>query len=371
MKIETFQLERDQSLWENLVAYNLTESGLHPFTLSELFSAAQLDELLSLRLGYGQTNGSIPLRQAISSYYPGATADSVLATNGSAEANFLANWTQLEPGDEIVYMVPNYMQIWGVARALGVTVKPLPLRQELGWQPDLNELRQLVSPKTKVIAVCNPNNPTGSRLSSEAMAAIVAAAQEVGAWIFSDEVYRGAELDEVETRSFWGMTDKVVVTAGLSKAYGLPGLRLGWLVGPAEFIAQCWASSDYTTITPGILSDRAGTFVLGDRAMRNRILTRNRGWLRQNLALVQEWVAEQNGRLSLTPPQAGGMAFMRYDFALNSTELTTRLRQEQSVLVVAGDCFGMDGHLRFGFGSEPEYLTAGLNRVAAFLRTIR
>ena len=103
MKIETFQLERDQSLWENLVEYNLTESGLHPFTLSELFSAAQLDELLSLRLGYGQTNGSIPLRQAISSYYPGATADSVLATNGSAEANFLANWTQLEPGDEIVY----------------------------------------------------------------------------------------------------------------------------------------------------------------------------------------------------------------------------------------------------------------------------
>lgn len=370
MKIETFQLERDQSLWENLVEYNLTESGLHPFTLSELFNAAQLQELLSLRLGYGQTNGSIPLREAISSYYPGATADSVLATNGSAEANFLANWTKLEPGDEIIYMVPNYMQIWGVARALGVTVKPLHLRQELGWQPDLAELRQHLSPNTKVIAVCNPNNPTGSRLSEDAMAAIVAAAQEVGAWIFSDEVYRGAELDEVETRSFWGLYDKVVVTAGLSKAYGLPGLRLGWLVGPADFIAQCWASSDYTSITPGVLSDRAGTFVLADRGLRNQIFARNRGWLRQNLVLMQDWVVEQNGRLSLTPPQAGGMAFMSYDFTLNSTELTARLRQEQSVLVVAGDSFGMDGYLRFGLGSEPDYLEAGLSRVAAFLRTL-
>lgn len=366
MKIEIFELERVQSLWENRVEYNLTESGVHPYTLNELLGESGVATLAELRLGYGQTNGSIPLRESIAGLYPGAGSDNVLVTNGSAEANFIATWSTLGEGDEIVYMVPNYLQIRGVSRAMGVTVHALTLRAELGWQPDLDELDALVSSRTKVIALCNPNNPTGMTLSADAMTALVSAAQRCGAWLFVDEVYRGAELDEIDTASFWGRYDRVVITGGLSKAYALPGLRLGWLVGPEEFISAAWACRDYTSIAPGILSDEVARFAL-QAPMRRRILDRNRSLLRENLAHLQAWMVEQPGELALTLPKAGGMAFIRYHLDMNSTELTTRLREEKSVLVVAGDCYGLDGYLRIGFGAEPAYLHAGLERIGEFL----
>ena len=367
MDIEIFELERVQSLWENRVEYNLTESGVHPYTLNELLEPDEVAALANLRLGYGQTNGTIPLREAIARLYPGAGSDNVVVTNGSAEANFVAAWSTLDAGDEIVYMVPNYLQVRGISRAMGVTVKPLTLRAELGWQPDLDELAALVTPRTKMIAACNPNNPTGMTLSEEAMSAMVSAARDCGAWLFVDEVYRGAELNGEDTLSFWGRYDRVVITGGLSKAYALPGLRLGWLAGPEEFIAGAWARTDYTSIAPGILSDEVARRAL-DPGMRPRILERNRSLLRENLADLQAWMSKQPVQMSLTPPKAGGMAFIRYDLDMNSTELTTRLRDEQSVLIIAGDCFGLDGYLRIGFGAEPEYLHAGLDRFADFLR---
>jgi len=177
MKIENFELERTQSLYENAVKYNLTESGIHPFTLEELLDKEEIEDLLSLRLGYGQTNGSLELREAISRLYPGADMDNILVTNGSAEANFINIWCNLDAGDELLLMVPNYMQMWGIARAFGVTVKPFHLREELNWNPDLDELKSLITPRTKMIAVCNPNNPTGAVMSDEAMEEIPNGAQ--------------------------------------------------------------------------------------------------------------------------------------------------------------------------------------------------
>ncbi|HCH08675.1 MAG TPA: aspartate aminotransferase [Dehalococcoidia bacterium] len=370
MDFPDFELERVQSIWENQVDYNLTESGLHPFTLRELLDDRQLDQLLSLRLGYTQTNGTVALRQAISSRYAGAGIDNVLVTSGSAEANFIASIQTLKPGDELVYMVPNYMQIWGIAQGLGARVVPLRLHQDLDWQIDPDELESAESFKTKVISVCNPNNPTGSVLNDDTRDRLVAVAQAADAWLFVDEVYRGAELAGDETRSLWGRYEKTVVTGGLSKAYGLPGLRLGWLVGPEEFIAGAWAMKDYTTIAPGALSDQVATFVL-ESGLQTQIFERNRTILRDNLSYLEDWITQQNGRLKLTLPKAGGMAFMQYDMDINSSELATRLRQEESTLVVPGDCFGMDGFLRLGFGSEKGYLSAGLDRIATFLSRLK
>lgn len=367
MDIEIFELERVQSLWENRVEYNLTESGVHPYTLNELLGETGAAALADVRLGYGQTNGSVPLREAIAALYPGAGSDNVVVTNGSAEANFVAAWSSLDRDDEMLYMVPNYLQIRGISRAMGVTVRPLELRAELGWQPDLDELETLVTPRTKVIAVCNPNNPTGMTLSDEAMEAIVAAAHRCGAWLLVDEVYRGAELDGKDTASAWGAYDRVVITGGLSKAYALPGLRIGWLVGPEAFIEGAWARTDYTSIAPGILSDEVAQRALSPE-LRARILERNRGLLRENLTDLREWLSAQPVEMNLTAPKAGGMAFVHYDLPMGSTELTTRLREEKSVLIVAGDCFGMDGYLRIGFGAEPSYLHAGLDRFGEFLK---
>ncbi len=362
MKFPIFELERVQSIYENTVEFNLTESGFHPYTLKELLGPEQLAELEETVLGYGQTNGSIEVRERIASLYPGQTPDNVLVTNGSSEANFIACHTLLEPGDEIVVMIPNYMQIWGIAEELGATPIAFHLREENNWAPDLDELRSVVGDRTKMIAVCNPNNPTGYTLTADEMHEIVAIAEEVGAWVYADEVYRGAELDGVELTSFVGLTDRVMVSGGLSKAYALPGLRLGWLVGPEETVGTSWAYHDYTSITAGILSHRIGTIALSPE-VRPRILHRNRSMLRSNLEMVQGWIDGFGDLIRFVPPKAGGMAFMRYGFEMNSTELTTWLRKEHSVFVVAGDCYGMDHFFRIGIGAERDCLLTGLERV--------
>lgn len=359
MKLETFELERIQSLWENLVEYNLTESGIHPYTLRELLPAQELERLLDTRIGYGQTNGSIELREAICKLYPGSDIDNVLVTNGSAEANFIAVWSLLEPGDELVLMLPNYMQIWGIARCFGAVVKPFHLREELSWAPDLDELERQITPRTKMIAVCNPNNPTGAVLNPDEMNKIAALAENANAWLYADEIYRGAELDGVETESFCGLYDKVIVAGGLSKAYALPGLRIGWLVGPKQFIADAWSYHDYTTIATGALSQQIATLALQPE-LRQKIFRRNRGILNENLGVLSDWVAKHADIFSFVPPRAAGIAFIRYHMDINSTAFSNKLREEKGVFIIAGDCFGMDRYLRIGIGSEREYLQAGL-----------
>jgi len=369
MKIETFELERIQSLYENLVEYNLTESGLHPFTLRELLGHREIEELLDIPLGYGQTNGDPGLRETISALYPGTSSDNILVTNGSAEANFITIWSLLDKGDELVLMLPNYMQIWGLARSMGVDVKPFHLKEELNWAPHMEELKRQVTPKTKMIALCNPNNPTGATLTQKEMEEIVELAQSVDAWIYCDEIYRGAELEGDETPSFHGMYHKVIVDGGLSKAYGLPGLRMGWLVGPSDIIDNAWSYNDYITISTGILSQAVAQKIL-EPAMRARVLKRNRAMLRENIAAVKEWMAGHGDLFHMVPPRAGGMAFVRYNLDINSRKLADRLRIEKNVFIMDGDCFGMDRYLRIGFGAKKEYLLQGLQRVDQLLREI-
>jgi hypothetical protein len=362
MKFSIFELERVQSLFENTVEFNLTESGFHPLTLKELLGPEQLAELEETVLGYGQTNGSIEVRQRIAALYTEQTPENVLVTNGSSEANYVACHTLLEPNDEVVVMIPNYMQIWGIVEELGATPIAFHLREENEWAPDLDELRDVVSDRTKMIAVCNPNNPTGYTLTTAEMQEIVAIAESVGAWVYADEVYRGAELDGNELTSFAGLTDRAMVSGGLSKAYALPGLRLGWLVGPAETVGTSWAYHDYTSITAGILSHKIGAIALSPE-VRPTILERNRSMLRSNLELTLDWVRPFDGSIRFIPPKAGGMAFMRYDFDINSTKLADWLRKEHSVFVLAGDCYGMDHYFRIGVGAEKNYLLKGLERV--------
>lgn len=362
MKLETFELERNLSIWENRVRYNLSESGIHPFSLKEFLDADALDELLSMELAYCQSNGSDELREAISHLYPSATMENVLVTSGSAEANLITILTLLEPGDELIYMVPNYMQIWGFARAVGIHVKPIRLKEELNWQFDTDELKSLVTSRTRMIAVCNPNNPTGAVMSPDAVREVRNIAREADIYLLSDEVYRGAELGEEETLSMYEGDEKVIVNAGLSKAYRLPGLRIGWSIGPAEYVTQAWATHDYTTIAVSLISDRVATKVLQPQ-MRAKILGSARTILRENLGILQKWVDDHGNLFSFIPPQAGAIAFLRYFMGVNSTELVTRLREEKSVFIAAGDWFGMDGYVRMGLGTPREYMVTALNLI--------
>jgi aspartate/methionine/tyrosine aminotransferase len=372
MKLEQFAMERMQSTYENLVEFNLSESGVHPLTPRELIEdTAGLDGLLDQPLVYSQSNGTVELRSAIAAIYPGAGVDHVEVTNGGSEANFITTFNLVEPGDEVVMLVPNYMQTWGLARAFGGTIREWRLVEDSAagkWRADLNALEQLVSARTKMIVICNPNNPTGARLTASDLDAIAKIADRHGTWILSDEVYRGAEIDGHETASMWGRSERAIVTSGLSKAYGLPGLRIGWIVAPPSLVAGMWSYHDYVTICPGALSDRLARVALQPER-RARLFERTRGILRRNLPLIEAWLSDAGGFQWITP-EAGAIVYVRYDHGINSTTLVNRLREEKSVLIVPGDHFGMDGYLRLGFGESPDYNRAGLDRLKELLSSL-
>lgn len=362
--MRTFELERIQSLYENTVDFNLTESGFHPFSLTELLSPDQLLEMQQLTLGYGQTNGSIPLRRKIAtSLYRGLDENSIMVTNGSSEANFLAMHTLLKKEDEVVIMNPNYMQIWGAVEEIGCIPKAFHLRSENNWAPDLDELRSLANERTKMIVICNPNNPTGYVLTEHEMQEIVNIARSVDAWIYADEVYRGAELNYSETISFQHIYEKVMVAAGLSKAYALPGIRIGWLAGPKKEIYETWSYHDYTSISTGIVSQYVAEIALSDQ-VRPTILKRNRDMLNKNVDILSKWISGHGNLFKFIAPKAGGMAFMKYRIDINSTELSTWLREKESVFIVPGDCYGMDGYIRIGVGERSDYLIEGLTKMS-------
>ena len=369
MPFVTFDLERWQSTWENRVRYNLSESGVHPLSVRELLALAETaaDPLLDVRLGYSQSNGTDALRERVAALYPGASPEQVLVTNGSAEANYVAALRVIEPGDQVAMLMPNYLQLWGHVQNLGAQVRAFRLHEDREWAPDPAEIRSAIAPGTKLVVVTNPHNPTGHILAEEMRRAIIDRAAEVGAWLLADEVYTGAERAGKTTPSFWGSYDRLICVAGLSKAYGLPGLRIGWLVGPAPIVADAWARHDYTTIGPSGASDHLATLALRPE-VRERLLARTRGILRENYPVLEQWLKGFGKSFSWIPPQAGAICFVRYRPAVDGEALVERIRAGQNVLLVPGEHFGMPGYIRFGFGNELPELRAALAATATGLR---
>jgi aspartate/methionine/tyrosine aminotransferase len=227
------------------------------------------------------------------------------------------------------------------------------------WELDLESLDRAVGPATKVVMVCNPNNPTGAVLSEAEMEAVVEVAAKADAWIVADEIYRGAEVGtDATSPTFWGRHDKVVITSGLSKAFGMPGLRVGWAVAPTDVIARIWERHDYTTLTPGAVSDRL-TAVAMEPAQRERILARTRGIIRANLPELEGWLLTQPA-LRYVRPVAGAIAFAEVDLPLPTREIVERIRRDRSALLVPGEMFGIDNGIRFGFGYDIQHTLKGL-----------
>ncbi len=364
MKVPTFELERWQSVWENQVEINISESGVLPLTLAELVDDKDaLARLLATPLGYPQTNGSEETRTRVAALYPGASAGNVLVTSGCAEANFLITWSLLEPGTEAIFMVPNYVQVGQLAGSFGAKVHELRLREELRWGFDPDELRRIVNQRTRLIAICNPNNPTGAVMSDAAMTAVCECASQVGAWVLADEVYRGAEFSGELTPTFWGRYERVLCTGGLSKAYSLPGLRIGWIVGQPEMVEKLWRYHDYTTIGISLLSDRLAALAISP-AVRQRIRQRVQRVLNENYPIVQAWTKRHADHFRHIPPVAGGIAWIGYDFDWAAAEMAEELRRGKGVLIVPGPQFGtgFDKFFRIGFAGDHEHLRQGLQR---------
>jgi len=377
MRIETFQMERTQCLYEHVVEINLSESGVLPLRVEELLETPEARErFLAQGLSYCESDGSRTLRERIAAFYPGCTAENITITNGGSEANYVTLWALLGDGGRLACMLPNYLQGWGLGGAYARAVDAFHLvrREQNGvgrWALDVESLERAVQRDTTAILVCNPNNPTGAVLTAAEMDAVIVAADRVGAWIVADEIYRGAEVDTDETTpTFWGRYDRVVITSGLSKAFGMPGLRIGWVVASPEFIAQTWVRHDYLTLTPGLLNDRLAAIAM-EPARREQILARTRHIIRQNLPAVENWLATHGDQFRYVRPCAGAIAYFEYGFGLDSVELNDRLRREQSVLLVPAGHFGVRDGLRVGFGYSAEKTVRGLERLGALLRLQR
>jgi aspartate/methionine/tyrosine aminotransferase len=367
MRIDLFRMERTQCLYENEVEFNLSESGVLPMQVREILGSQDDAWLREARMKYPASRGSERLRDRIALFYGSATRDNVMVTNGGSEANYVVFWGMLEKGDRAAIMIPNYLQTWGLARAYAGHADPFRLveRRDGGrmrWALDERSLERAVTRQTKLILVTNPNNPTGAVLNEDEMDAIVRAARRVNAWIVADEVYRGAEVSGPTSPTFWGRYDKVLITAGLSKAFGLPGLRTGWIVGPSKALAKLCSYHDYLTLTPTYLSDRFAEIVM-EPGRREAILARTRGIIRANLPLLERWIHSHDDIFTYVPPVAGAIAMVGYRLPIGSVALFDRLRLEQSVLITPGAHFGIGRYIRIGYGYDPGYLLKGLARV--------
>ena len=370
---QPFELERIMSDWEQVVEYNLSESGAHPVKVRELIEhdPGILDRMLDTELGYGYANGSPELREAIAQYYPGATAENVLVTIGCIEANFITFQTLLEGGGEVAVQVPCYLQSWGLAHNLGAVRRTFRLDPDRNWALDTDSLEAAVSDETKLISICNPNNPSGQILTEAEMDAVVRVAEGSGAYLLADEIYAGSEREREEVSpTFYGRYDRVISAGSMSKSFAMPGLRIGWLVGPEDLIRKLWMRHEYLTLSTAKLSNHFLAPLALRPDVRKAIFERTRGYIRRGWDNYQSWIDDNADILSLVPPQATAISFVRYNLKTDSTTFVNRLIQEKSVLIGPGDYFGVPNHLRISYGLPPDYLNEGLSRIASLLRQV-
>lgn len=377
MKIDRFQMERTQCLYEKKVKFNLSESGVSPLSLGELVPGkAERDKLDKLPLSYPHSTGRKSLRANIARFYGSSDYESALVVNGGSEANYITLWGLVGATDRVAFMLPNYLQGWGLARAYGRQADGYKLvmkRDSEGgwkWQLDVDSLRKAVNKKTKLIVVTNPNNPTGYVLTEEEMQIIIDEARRVGAWILADEIYRGAEVSGPMSPTFFGRYEKVIITGGVSKAFALPGLRTGWIVAPPAMIRRLCAYHDYLTLTPSYLSDYLADIIMQPKR-RDEILQRTRTIIGHNLPILEKWLGKHEDIFDYARPAAGAIATVKYRLPIASVTLFNRLIEEQSVLITPGAHFGIGNYLRIGFGYDIAHIRKGLRRIDPVLRELR
>ncbi len=374
MKIETFALERWMTTWELNVTHDITESGISPMSIDDLLRVAEVEhpdaviaDLMARPQLYSEARGTESLRQTIAGTYRDVDADDVLVTTGAIEANFLVYNALLEPGDHVVVTTPCYQQLVSIPRAIGCEVSEWRVTPESGFRFDLDALETLVTDRTKLIVINSPHNPTGALLSQADLERIAEIAARRGAWVLSDEAYRwldhpgGAALPS----PMRDISPKAVSVGTMSKFFGLPGLRLGWLAGTAELAQACWELRDYTSLSPAMLSDRFAQIAV---ANHEKVRRRNHGILEQNLAKARAWFAENSDIVSWEEPRAGLLAMVKVHGFDNTDALSEHLAANAGVMLAPGSAFGLPGYLRIGIGQRPEIFAEALDRAAVAIR---
>ncbi len=370
MKIRDFGVEIWMNKYETQCELNLAETCVESLTVAELLDMSGIndigEQLKPLKLTYGEIEGSVRLRSLVAALYEKQKLDNVVITHGAIGANALVHLTLVERGDRVISVLPTYQQHYSIPESIGADTQILKLTEKTGFLPDLEELKRLATPGTKLIAINNPNNPTGSLMDRDYLLKIVEIARACGAWILCDEVYRGTdqEGDLGMTASIADLYEKGISTGSMSKTYSLAGLRLGWIAAPVDLIQAVSIHRDYNTISVGMLDDHFAAIALENK---DKILERSHKITRTNLAILSDWV-EKEPLISWIKPKSGTTALLKYDLPISSEEFCLRLLEETGVMLTPGSAMDMEGYLRIGYTNGEDVLHEGLGRISRFLK---
>ncbi|MFC0399762.1 aminotransferase [Paraburkholderia rhizosphaerae] len=372
MQIREFGVERWMDLYEHRCELNLAETCVESLTVGELLRIAGkedalLAEILPMKLTYGAIDGTERLRANIASLYEQQSVPNVLITHGAISANALVYETLVEPGDHVISVLPTYQQHYSIPESYGAQVDILRLREENGFLPDLDELKRMVTNRTRVIAINNPNNPTGSLMDQPFLEQLVEIARSCGAYVLNDEVYRGTDQHgNGFTASIADLYQKGISTGSMSKTWSLAGLRVGWIAADVDLIARVRTHRDYNTISVGMLNDLLASIALEHR---DALLERNHRILRTHLALLDQWVQAEPA-LSYVKPKSGTTALVRVDVDMSSRDFCVALVEKTGVMFTPGSALDMEGYVRIGYTNSRAVLEAGLARVSGFLNDV-
>ncbi len=358
MKFRPFSLEDWFAKYELQCKINISESGVLPITFNWFNT-----DLNNLKLHYSHMLGNRELRELIAQDYLGLSPDRILVTTGCIEANFVAFTSIVQPGDHVIVEHPNYQQLYEVPRALGGKVDLLRLRYEDNYKLNVDELNEMVTPKTKLIVISHPNNPTGSVITLETLKSIIEIIEDNNIYLLSDEIYRELSFSQKPLPPAATLSDNAISNSSMSKLHGLPGLRIGWMVADKSIIDIAKEIRSYTTICDSTLSEHLSKLAL---KRKEELVTRAENIVKTNIEIMRKWM-EKRDDVAWIPPEGSLVAFPRFNRNVTSTELCKLLAEEYKVFVAPGKCFDIESHFRIGFGWSTDELREGLEFVGRAL----
>ena len=373
MKIRPFLVEEWMNAYETNARYNIAETCVDSVSLEELFELTGFDgnrfwkDFCQKRLTYGDIEGLPAFRKGVCGLYRSLQPEHIIPTHGASGANHHLFYSLLEPGDRVVSILPTYQQLYSIPESYKADLQVLRLREEDGWLPDLDELRRLVTPGTKLLCLNNPNNPTGALMPTELLHQIVEIADSAGAYILCDEVYRHLTQEDVWCESIADLYERGISVSSMSKVFSLAGLRLGWIATrDPEVIKACLSHRDYDLISCGMIDERIAALALENKEI---LLERSRRLVRENRAILDEWV-ESEARVRYVRPKAGTTALVSYDWPMDSYAFCEGLYHETGAFVTPGGCFEEPYSMRIGYASDTQVLREGLAAISRWLRIL-
>ena len=370
MKIKPFAVEEWMNAWEVGAKYNIAETCVDSISMNELFELTGedktefLNRLCARRLSYGDIEGLPEFRKGVCGLYKTLNIENIVPTHGASGANHHVFYSLISPGDRVVSIMPTYQQLYSIPESYGADVQILHLSKENNYLPDLEKLRRLVTPDTKMICINNPNNPTGALMSEQLLREIVEIARSADAWILCDEVYRHLSQEDGWCPSIVDLYEKGISVSSMSKVFSLAGLRLGWIAThDMSVVKSCLSHRDYNLVSCGVFDEMLAAAALKHR---DKLLERSRKIVRENLQILDDWVSSEP-HVSYVKPQAGTTALVYYDLDISSYEFCEEMYKKTGAFVTPGDCFEVPHSMRVGYAYGKQDLIDGLKAISEYI----